>query len=322
MRISSIICGRFGAAVLLCAAMTLAACSVVDTDTTVPDGALLARSVAPGGSPAVAETPRSEFYPLEVGNRWEYSGSQTLWMVGGYPVTMHSYESRTLTGYETLFDREYLIEEQAVILSSMPPAVLYWLRYRQDKAGLYEADVSMTDPPGDDGAGALRTTGSLSPWPRLFAELAARTPDDKRDVFETARELMRQKLALVGQVLGGTGRAMLAGPPGGVLPDEITRLRYPLHVGQEWVVRETPLFSSVVEGHEVLDLPAGRFGGWRIRMASEMFGPNDRVLLWYGRDGLLSIYARLEVEVTGPTGEPEGTMVSEETLVLEKVEIR
>lgn len=320
---SRMIPNRSGLAALA-AVLMLAACGVVDTDTTGGDAAMLARTAAAQNPSATPVGPNGAFFPLTIGDRWEYSGEFSLWMEGGSRQTQYTYESRTLTGFETLFGREYVIEEQSIVFNSMPPAAVRWYRYRQDKAGLYEADVSITDPPGDYGPqeAVLTATGTVSPRTRLFAALAAETRAEELAAFEAACGEMRRKLALLDHLRGGSDRALLGGgPPGGVLPDEITRLRYPLHVGQEWVIRDSPLFTSVVERHEVLDLPAGKFGGWRINARSALTGPEDTVLLWYGRDGLLATYVHLEVEMVGPTGDPLGTMISEERVVLEEIEI-
>jgi len=311
----------------LAAVLLIAACDVVETDTAGAgrDAAMLGPAVPMGEAAAAPGSPNAAFFPLAIGNSWEYAGEFAIWMEGGTPQTTFTREVHTLAGYETLFDREYVLEERSITYNDMPPAAMRWYRYRQDKAGLYEADVSVTDPPGDDApqaAEGLLTTGTVSPWPRLFADLAAGTPEVDKAAFESARDEMQRKLALVEYLRGGSERALLGGgPPGGVLPEELTRLRYPLHVGREWIVREEPQFTSIVERHEVLDLPAGKFGGWRIRVINPMLGPNDTVLLWYGRDGLLATYAWLEVEMVGPTGDPLGMMISEESLLLEDIEI-
>lgn len=305
-------------------ALALSACDVVDSDTAgAGRGAEGLDMIAAAGEAAVTKVnPNSEFFPLAIGNTWEYEGSAVLVIRDLPPITMRSREVHTLTGHETLFDREYVIQERSILMSEMPPVVVNWYRYRQDKAGLYEAGVSITQPPGGGIAGAPEgplATGAVSPWPSLFSIAAAGVPVEQSEAFEAARDEMLRKLSIVRRLLvGGSGRELLGGPPGGVLPDELTRLRYPLRIGQEWTIRDAPLFMSVVEAHEVLDLPAGRLGGWRIRINSELYGPNDSVLIWYGRKGLLETYVHLETEMVGPSGDPLGTMTSTEILTLRR----
>jgi hypothetical protein len=66
-----------------------------------------------------------------------------------------------------------------------------------------------------------------------------------------------------------------------------------------------PFFvRSVVEGHEALDLPAGKFPVWRIRINSEFLDPEDRVVVWYGRCGFLASSIHTETLALDPeTGE-------------------
>jgi hypothetical protein len=234
-------------------------------------------------------------------------------------------EKRSIVGSEELSGREYMLENQVSIISSgIDPddTITYWYRYRQDRAGLYEADVATTDPPGDDGAAASPAGEDLSigrtRWDMLWKKTVDGLKSIDKETVERARIAHFRKIEAVNELLGrGDGPGLLAGPPGGILPDEIQRLRYPLHPKQEWIIRDTPLFYSVVERQEVLDLPAGRMNGWRIRVYNEFLGDNDIVYLWYGRSGFLGMTVHLETEMDGVSG----TMISDEDLYLESYDL-
>jgi hypothetical protein len=238
--------------------------------------------------------------------------------VGDSPPYMADVEEvRTLTGTEELFGRDYIVEEQVSLSDdgSGPDTNRYWYRYRQDKAGLYEADYAITYPPGTD------MPATASGWEGLWQRAAAGLESGDPGTAATARMAHFRKLEAVMALLGrGAGRQALAGPPGDLMPDELLRLQYPLHTGQEWVVRDAPYFASVAERHEVLDLPAGMMNGWRIAMISELFGEGDAVYFWYGRSGFLGMSVHLESETMGLDGSMV-TVVSDETLWLESFDI-
>jgi len=105
------------------------------------------------------------------------------------------------------------------------------------------------------------------------------------------------------------------------LSGEITLLRYPLAVSKSWHVREDPLFVYTVEGQETIDLPAGRFSGWRIRIDSELFGPDVAAHVWYGHDGLLRLELQAAGEITDDTGAVIGTMVSDQIQALSEISL-
>jgi hypothetical protein len=117
------------------------------------------------------------------------------------------------------------------------------------------------------------------------------------------------RAALHGASLAAAGSGTGAGP----FPDELTRLDYPLHPGAKWVLRTDPYFTGTVERVELVDLPAGRFQAYRIRLGSDLFGPNDRVLLYWGRSGELGHSFHLEIVATDENGNPIGNQVADET---------
>ena len=105
--------------------------------------------------------------------------------------------------------------------------------------------------------------------------------------------------AALGLAPRANGRRVVV-PPGG----ELLRLSYPLSSGAEWTLRLDPdlIFTESVEGVDALHTPAGTFAAYRLAIHLDLFGPNDRVVVWYGREGFLGLDAHLEVEGTDDQG--------------------
>ncbi len=237
---------------------------------------------------------------------------------------------RELTGYEELFDRTYIVEEIRYTESAFGETRVFtnWVRYRQDRSGLYEADVAITQPPAaadnrpapkGDGADITLASGQ-SYVDQLLSKVA---PGDHLAAYKAAliRNLELHQM-IRDMTSSATFTAAAASPPGGPKTDEIMRLRYPLHPGQSWSIRETPGFDSTVERREILDLPIGRRAAWRIRIDAEFFGPNDEVYLWFSRCGQLGLYARIEGVARDENGNILGNFITEENEVLEGLDIK
>jgi hypothetical protein len=78
---------------------------------------------------------------------------------------------------------------------------------------------------------------------------------------------------------------------------------------------------SIVEAVEPLRLPAGRFVGYRIRIASELFGDHTRVRVWYGRAGFLKLRLHDVGQATDESGNVIGTVVFDQTQVLDELSL-
>ena len=83
-------------------------------------------------------------------------------------------------------------------------------------------------------------------------------------------------------------------PPTEAQANEIQRLRYPMHTGQQWLIRPDPMFASRVVARQRLRTEAGPVTAYKIRLSSELFGPEDHVFLWYGPVGYVGMVAQLE----------------------------
>jgi hypothetical protein len=226
--------------------------------------------------------------------------------------------TRVITGTEELFGREYVLEEESGVqrspLGGGPTTWTYWYRYRQDGSGLYEADVSLVDPPGVHPVTG-RVHGGLKPGITLTL---GRVPEGHRGAFQAALQRLEARRARLRAALGLAARGS-----GGALDHELTRLRYPLHPGTAWEIRVDPdlVIHARVERHEVLELPAGRFPAWRIRIRWELGDPDDTILVWYGSSGYLQSFVHIRSEATDADGTPIGVVVSDETDVLTSLQL-
>ena len=92
---------------------------------------------------------------------------------------------------------------------------------------------------------------------------------------------------------------------------EIQRLAYPLYLGRQWILRTDPLFTERVEARESVAVGGQRLSAWRIRIESELFGPDDRVWIWYSHQGELRFRYHVEGIAVDDAGNPVGTVVTE-----------
>jgi hypothetical protein len=288
----------------------------------------LQRAYSAGALAAASRSPEGALFPLTIGNRWHSLADDHIAIepVGGGPptdeFTTHADITRDLVGTETLFGRSYVVEEETAVLTGIPgtpgPVTdLSWTRFRQDGTGLYEADVDASVPPSAAGSASRSFAAQAAARPSdaqrsLPPALAARIPEGQRGAYEAAWSRLQSRVAIVRSALRGSLAPRLDAPhPDALLENELTRLDYPLHPGATWVIRPTPLFSSSVEAVESVDLPAGRFQSYRIRVESELFGPDDAVRFWFGRSGQLAMRFHVVSTVVDENGNEIGRMVDD-----------
>jgi hypothetical protein len=158
----------------------------------------------------------------------------------------------------------------------------------------------------------------------LWREASVAIQTGQEEVYRQGWEELCRRLRVIDIALGREAAVgmQLQGPPGGVLPEEITRLRYPLHPSQEWIIRDDEiLVAAMVEEHDVLDLAPGKMGGFKIRLLIEDLGSEDLVHVWYGRAGTLGLSIHIEQEMVDPGGNPIGTLVLDERRFLESLDL-
>ncbi len=270
-----------------------------------------ARGAEPGKSRPEKTGSGKGFFPLTPGNRWEYHHQLRILLVPvtGPPVVLSAREQdvlRELVCVETRGDREYVVERETI--TEPGRTFVTWIRSRQDRAGLYEAEIDNLEPPACEPAGAPGGVRSRSaPEPHEWSLDPGTIADSGRLASYAAAiaEIERKHAATRHALRGDRGaHATRAADEG-----ELTRLRYPLRRNQSWTIHTDPDFSARVEGHESLALPVGKRSGWRVRLHGEFYGPKDFALYWYSREGVLQFREGFEAEVRGPGGVPTGERI-------------
>lgn len=288
-----------------------------------PNAPVLSNAYALSPALAAGAAASGAFFPLAIGNRWHAVAESRLRFEptgGGAPTeefTFHDDITRVLIGTETLSGRPYTVQEETTIETGgpggdEPGTFMNWTRFRQDATGLYEADVVVNDPPVLDTrlgptAPVVSKKGTSAAPRALPAGIVARLPEAERVAYAAAWARLQTRMAAVRSLV--RSNTATAGPQGGLLAEEIARLRYSLHPQAEWVIRSEPFFASTVEAAEVLDLPAGRFPAWRIRLDNEFLGPDDVAHVWFGRSGQLALRFHLVGIATDVDGNEIGRVV-------------
>lgn len=295
--------------------LMFAACGRFDSAPTAPVGepSLVSPAAPPGQSPRALA---SGIFPLEVGNEWVYDGLVFIRVEGDPFAYIYPYgERHQLTATLRILGHDYTVERQTEWSEFLPWPVdtsESWAYYRQDRAGLYELD---------DLPLAISRELQHGGWAMRDRMLACAAPETRAAL---ARRLDRVEAKL--RVVDAVVRHGAVGPPGGAQMSELTRLKYPLRPGQEWVIRDDELFTFTahVERHDVFTLPAGRFAGWRIHIESSVFDENDRLEVWYGRDGFLGLRAHFESlysSYSDPYGNDSLLEITEQYLTLESLSL-
>ena len=306
---------RSGILVLTCCAVLAAGClrAVEPTSRSAGDARLDGR-----GAAALVGPDARGFYPLELGNRWLYSDNNLVQIIpsGGPPEAPFEEQgsiAMEMACTETVGERQYEVEHATY--SAPGGGTETWVRYRQDRTGLYELDVSTSDRPACAGGATAMLRPASATTTLVDRALAARP--EYRPARSTLEQLERRRAAL-DEILSGRSRLTTQQ----VLEGELTRLAYPLRQGAQWAIRTDPAFTATVEGTDALDLPAGRFHGYRIRIeAPGLFGSNDRVLTWYDRHGALQLVAHFEGVMTDADGNVTGMVIIDETRKLEELSL-
>ena len=272
--------------------------------------------------PIASSAAENGFYPLHLGNEWSYAYTLSIVIIpeGGPPdpaFGLSDRRTRDLVCVETRGGNPYVVERTYY----PSPRVFTWVRYRQDRDGLFEADVETTLPPTCSAASGRRHFDAgarvVGSGEEAWAAIAAKFPAPARQAaYREAWEGIAARAAAIRRALGAEPEPPRAA---GVEAGEITRLEYPLRPGAHWVIRETPRFEATVEGAETLDLAVGHVPAWRIRIDFDGLGANDRVSVWYGRAGFLMSDVHVEGVATDPEGNPIGRLIYDETEELEEL---
>jgi hypothetical protein len=105
-------------------------------------------------------------------------------------------------------------------------------------------------------------------------------------------------------------------------PGELVRLRYPLSPGERWAVFPgSDLVTVTVETLDTLVSPAASMPVWRLRIDEPNRGPNDWHRVWYNRCGMIGDINHSEVVAIDPETREQVRIVTDETLLLESVDL-
>jgi hypothetical protein len=289
--------------------------------------ALTTNPTAPTISGIVAgdeNAPASEggFYPLEIGNRWRYRLVVRLAITTNQgpqpPIVLRGHRTATLIGDEVHAGHRYVIDEERTLAPGSSEPVVQTFLYRQDRSGLY---AGFFPEPG----AVIHGTPAAASAPDRFAAALRQAGDayvDRTVDVRAGREAFRLAVTRMVERLGAArpDDAAQDRRRGGPLENEITVLRYPLHTGAHWIV--SPTISQTVKGLDVLQLPAGRFVGWRLREHAAILGPHDVVRVWYGAAGYLKLAVHFEAPVTDDSGNVIGSVIGEQRELLAALGLR
>lgn len=317
MRMNSSRLIRSGA-LAICLAVPLAigagGCSSEDSESPAPLVATTSDARGAGGQVVGIGRRDAGLVPLALGREWRYSGSsrfEVVTAVGGGEVTVVDRDDvHTIIGTENRSGRAYWLLEQVIDEHDFG-GTTQWVRMRQNRLGLYEADVSLNQPPAGAATGVARVMAPDAAWESVAASIR----EDHRDAYRRAWTDLRARLEIVARPLA-PGALAVPGRGDGVDPGELTRLAYPLHPGRSWVILDDPEFTALVEAHEMVPTEAGNISAYRIRIANEFLSPRDDVWVWYGSIGMVAEQYHVETIATDELGNPIGTLIADGRLVL------
>jgi hypothetical protein len=251
--------------------------------------------------------------PLALGLRWIYTGRmRTRITVEGEPDVVTSETApwvveiprmQTADGFEYYHVAEY---DPRVVGLVAPQWAL-----RADVTGVYQLDLLRKDT---NGAAAPSSSEALAARFESSVQGAAANSQHGAAI-ESATASVAERALLLG-LTGFPGHPGLPSPGeetglqrGRARPGEATVLSYPLRRGSRWLLSEFPRFTRSVVGRERVRVPAGDFDTWVVRGNALLFGPNDRLTMWYAREGMVRFQAHLEGGVFSPSGEPLGVVI-------------
>lgn len=257
-------------------------------------------------------------YPLAVGNRWDYHihATTTITTDAGPqpPVDYDAPWQVLISGTAMVEDRRYFVQLEFDPLLMPGPQAIYY--ERQDRTGLFERDLA----PAPTVARITPSSTGLSPFATRLSADVDRMPAAAAHAAafrSAALALARRVEWTANPALANGSRREPTGPP----PGDIALLRYPLHTGAAWIVRDAPRFGRRVVGREQIEVPAGRYVAWRIALSSELYGPNDRAFIWYGDQGMLRLRYHAESVAVDDSGNIVGTVLVDFDQVLASAQL-
>lgn len=278
-----------------------------------------------GSTPLASGFGAASFYPLKVGNRWEYSGESRFALVdpevygGPVVVDVRYTESHSILGEEERDGHVYALREEVreVQSGSYFGSGKSWSRMRQDRSGLYAANMPQEPPSITTSAGATQATSVHGLLPGEVTAFRERGFSEDAIARFTAR-IVRLRMAArgAGRALSERGRDSDA---------ELTWLLYPLRLGAEWNMVPGLEWPARVGRIETLETRSGRLVAYRIETnpGGEPMKEGEYVRLWYGRAGYVGYSLHLWDVATDADGNPTRvTATFDDTMILTDAELR
>jgi len=276
---------------------------------------------APSVAAGAAGYGSGSFYPLAIGNEWNYEGGGSLRAISGdgTPPSDYAYrftEWHRLIGTTHHEGTQYFVDEQ--VHHSIPEGfygpVTYWSRMRQDRSGLFFLDTLLQVPPALDGGRLENASAGETIRPFRIDETHLRgLGSDAASIKRLAEsvEMFREAVHGVVRDVAPTGL-------------ELRELVYPVHPGLSWSIRPDFPWPVMVVGIDPLDTPAGRFTAYRLSV--NPFGTTihegEWIYLLYSRQGYLGYSLHTFIKGTGPDGDPTGiTYVADESMTVTSVQV-
>ena len=254
-----------------------------------------------------------DFYPLAIGNSWDYERHTTARLIPGIgpPESIdeiHGTEHDQIVGTESRDGREYFVRQDDLTdLDGLSPGTFtLWTRLRQDRTGLYSVDAN--EPPAAQ-PGELAVRVGSTPT-RTLVNVAAL---ERRGASAASIERFESRVEAIRSAI--RGRASDAARAANA---EVIFLLYPVRPGREWSARSDFPWPERVEGIEVLDTPAGPMKAYRIAVTpfGQPMPPGDFATLWYGKLGFLGYSLRSTSDLVDQDGNPIGKAIYTEDVRL------
>jgi hypothetical protein len=280
------------------------------------EGSISAR----GGDAAMGGFGSATFYPLAIGNTWDYEGSGRLTVLnpdgtpgeGGFESQV--VESDRIIGKETIDGQTYFVREEVLDELPVPDGGRWitWSRMRQDREGLFAADVNSDQPPTlDPDAGRY-----AAPAARLGRPEIDLSSLEARGLSKEASARFAARIERLRDAARGRERGLLRTRDDQTA--ELTWLLYPLHIGVEWNMRPDMVWPARVDGVEMLDSKLGPLTAYRIETnpLGAPLGDWEYVRLFYGRVGFVGYSIHTMLQATDADGNPTLNGIYDEVRML------
>ena len=261
------------------------------------------------------------FYPLALDNTWNYEGTFHLALVNpdgtpaGEPDEIQAVEADRIIGTEVINGVPYFVREEVLNESPDPHTGQWvaWSRMRQDRSGLFAAEVNVdVSPTLQTSTARYAAPSARRGRPTLDVAVLEKHGLSKANAAAFAARFERLRDAARGW--SRSADATHASQAG-----ELTWLLYPLHIGVEWNIRPDMPWPARVDRVERIVSKMGPLTAYRIETVPLGIPllEGEYVRLFYGRVGYIGYSIHSSFQVTDENGQPTGvTAIVDDTRLL------